>query len=60
MRRWKYDKIVFVNRWKRRYGFGTSTIVGLAEYWAGPLEKCYKLCFFGLEIMVWLKAEIQK
>lgn len=65
---WKFDQVVFINRWRdkkwlpisRRWGaMGTMTVIGIERYWAGPQHKCVRFCFFGLELSFWSK-QIEK
>lgn len=52
-----FERIAVANRWKqRRYSRSCDWVVfGIATRWAGPESFCWKLCFFGIDIQVWLK-----
>lgn len=51
-----FDKITFWNRWKYRKHTRNCdwTIIGFSVWWSSPESYCYKLCFFGLEVKLWL------
>jgi hypothetical protein len=57
-RKISFDSIRFYNRWKQKYYCRTCDwiIFGLGERWYGPNEFCYKLCFFGFDIVLHLNV----
>ena len=53
----KFDRIVLINRWKqRKYSRGGDwVIIGIHRWYASWDMYCYKLCFFGFDLCIWLK-----
>jgi len=53
----KIERIVINNRWKlKKYSRnGSWTIIGICKWYASWDNYCYKLCFFGIDLLVWIK-----
>jgi hypothetical protein len=57
MKKYKHalKEVRFNNRWTQRYPPSDWTIIGLARWWFGPTEYCYKLCLFGFDLQIWFE-----
>jgi hypothetical protein len=55
----KFDRLGLSNRWQQRKHSRTCnwTIIGISEWWFGPQDFCYKICFFGIDLHIWFKRE---
>ena len=55
----RYDRFYFFNRWKqRKYSRPCDwTIIGISIGWSNPNDFCYRLSFFGFELIFWFIRE---
>lgn len=58
----KFDRITFVNRWikDRVLGWSDYTLIGIRKFWFSPTQFEWQVCFFGLEMRIWLIREYVK
>ncbi len=54
-----FRRIYFNNRWARPvYARSCDwTMIGISQWWSGPDDMCYKICFFGFDIQIWFSIE---
>ena len=57
--KYSFDQLAFRNRWKRKVWNRNDnwTIFGLHKHWFGHDQYSYQLCFFGFDIILWIKRE---
>lgn len=55
----RFDRIHFYSRWSHKYPPDDWTIIGIAKWWFGPEDYSYRICFFGLELRIWIKREFR-
>lgn len=57
--KYSFDELRFKNRWKEPIysRSGTWTIIGIHQHWFSFDQYDIRLCFFGFEIIVWMKRE---
>ena len=56
----KHRKWQLWNKWKHESKYtrgGNWIIIGFAKEWFGIAQYCYKLCFFGFELKLWITRE---
>ena len=57
MERFKFDRIVFNNRWRRKriLRYCDWTVFGLHKKWFGINSYSYTIALFGFDCSIWFK-----
>lgn len=56
--KYRFDRLVWHNRWASRFPSQDWTIVGISERWFSHREFEYRVSFFGFEVRIWINRDV--